>query len=76
MMFQPRPLLEYKTPPEERKLPPYTGIAQYTSLFEKTPAPVPEPFETPTERKERMKLQLLATNAEKNELLATGFKEV
>ncbi|CAO2830285.1 unnamed protein product [Amaranthus hypochondriacus] len=32
-LFEPRPPLEYKPPPEKRKCPPYMGMAQYVSLF-------------------------------------------
>ncbi|KAF5752967.1 U1 small nuclear ribonucleoprotein 70 kDa-like isoform X2 [Tripterygium wilfordii] len=50
-LFEPRPPLEYKPPPEKRKCPPYTGMAQFISKFaepgdpEYAP-PVPE-VETP-----------------------------
>ncbi|GFQ00374.1 u1 small nuclear ribonucleoprotein 70 kDa [Phtheirospermum japonicum] len=32
-LFEPRPPLEYKPPPEKRKCPPYSGMAQYVSNF-------------------------------------------
>ncbi|KAA8514797.1 hypothetical protein F0562_017976 [Nyssa sinensis] len=32
-IFEPRPPLEYKPPPEKRKCPPYTGMAQFVSNF-------------------------------------------
>ncbi|KAF8406424.1 hypothetical protein HHK36_008511 [Tetracentron sinense] len=32
-LFAPRPPLEYKPPPEKRKCPPYTGMAQFASNF-------------------------------------------
>ncbi|XP_057528544.1 U1 small nuclear ribonucleoprotein 70 kDa-like [Amaranthus tricolor] len=32
-LFEPRPPLEYKPPPEKRKCPPYMGMAQYVGLF-------------------------------------------
>ncbi|KAL1313757.1 hypothetical protein AAHE18_16G135200 [Arachis hypogaea] len=31
--FEPRPPLEYKPPPEKRKCPPLTGMAQFVSKF-------------------------------------------
>lgn len=62
-LFEPRPPLEYKPPPEKRKCPPYTGMAQYVNLFaepgdpEYAP-PVPE-VETPAQRRARIhKLRL------------------
>jgi hypothetical protein len=66
-------MLQFRKPVEERKLPPYTGIAQYTSMFETTPPPPPQPVETPLERKIHAKEKLQATNAEKNELLASNW---
>ncbi|XP_042373299.1 U1 small nuclear ribonucleoprotein 70 kDa-like [Zingiber officinale] len=32
-LFEPRPQLEYKPPPEKRRCPPYTGMAQFVSKF-------------------------------------------
>lgn len=32
-LFEPRPPLEYKPPPEKRKCLPYTGMAQFVSKF-------------------------------------------
>lgn len=32
-LFEPRPPLEHKPPPEKRKCPPYTGMAQFVSNF-------------------------------------------
>jgi hypothetical protein len=72
-MFAPRGMLQFRKPVEERKLPPYTGIAQYTNLFETVPPPPPQPVETPLQRKIHMKEKLQATNAEKNELLAGNW---
>ncbi|RDX67125.1 U1 small nuclear ribonucleoprotein 70 kDa, partial [Mucuna pruriens] len=62
-LFEPRPPLEYKPPPEKRKCPPLTGMAQFVSKFaepgdpEYAP-PVPE-AETPAQRRARIhKLRL------------------
>ncbi|RDY07315.1 U1 small nuclear ribonucleoprotein 70 kDa, partial [Mucuna pruriens] len=62
-LFEPRPPLEYKPPPEKRKCPPLTGMAQFVSKFaepgdpEYAP-PVPE-TETPAEKRARIhKLRL------------------
>lgn len=57
-LFEPRPPLEYKPPPEKRKCPPYTGMAHFVSLFaepgdpEYAP-PVPE-VELPSQRRARI----------------------
>ncbi|CAJ1942577.1 unnamed protein product [Sphenostylis stenocarpa] len=62
-LFEPRPPLEYKPPPEKRKCPPLTGMAQFVSKFaepgdpEYAP-PVPK-TETPAQRRARIhKLKL------------------
>lgn len=73
MMFEPRQLIEFKKPPEPRILPPYTGIAQYTALFEKTPPPPPTHIETPGERKADLKERLATVNKAKNEVLAADY---
>ncbi|KAI3506998.1 hypothetical protein L1887_21692 [Cichorium endivia] len=50
-LFEPRPPLEYKPPPEKRKCPPYTGMAQFVSNFAEPTdpeyAPPVEKGETP-----------------------------
>lgn len=73
-MFEPRPLVEYKPPANEHKHDPqYTGIAQYTALFERTPPPPVVPFVPPAERKKQMKEKLVALNKERNDLLAADW---
>jgi U1 small nuclear ribonucleoprotein len=71
-LFEPRPPLEYKPPPEKRKLPSYTGMAQFVQNFaepgdtEYAP-PVPH-VETPTQRRariHRLRLEKGAENAAK-----------
>ncbi|XP_055804861.1 U1 small nuclear ribonucleoprotein 70 kDa isoform X1 [Solanum dulcamara] len=68
-LFEPRPPLEYKPPPEKRKCPSYTGMAQFVSHFaqpgdpEYAP-PVPE-VETPTERRARIHKIRLEEGAKK-----------
>ncbi|XP_050226807.1 U1 small nuclear ribonucleoprotein 70 kDa isoform X2 [Mercurialis annua] len=68
-LFEPRPPLEYKPPPEKRKCPPYTGMAQFVSKFaepgdpEYAP-PVPE-VETPAQRRARIHQLRLEKGAEK-----------
>ena len=72
MMFEPRPPLPHKPPQVKRKMPPYTGISQYTSLFEKETPKKPE-VENPKERKQRLREQLMQANREKNELLVADW---
>ena len=68
-LFEPRAPLEFKPPPEKRKLPPYTGMAQFVSNFaepgdpEYAP-PVPE-AETPSQRRARIHMLRLEKGAEK-----------
>ncbi|XP_015065828.1 U1 small nuclear ribonucleoprotein 70 kDa isoform X1 [Solanum pennellii] len=68
-LFEPRPPLEYKPPPEKRKCPSYTGMAQFVSNFaqpgdpEYAP-PIPE-VETPTERRARIHKIRLEEGAKK-----------
>ncbi|XP_065851741.1 U1 small nuclear ribonucleoprotein 70 kDa isoform X1 [Euphorbia lathyris] len=68
-LFEPRPPLEYKPPPEKRKCPQYTGMAQFVSRFaepgepEYAP-PVPE-VETPAQRRARIHQLRLEKGAEK-----------
>ncbi|KVH99828.1 U1 small nuclear ribonucleoprotein of 70kDa N-terminal [Cynara cardunculus var. scolymus] len=38
-LFEPRPPLEYKPPPEKRKCPPYTGMVQFVSQFAESTDP-------------------------------------
>lgn len=57
-LFTPREPLEHKTPIEKRKMPPYTGVAEflkYCSIKRDHPPRVKN--ETPAERKERRKKQ-------------------
>ncbi|CAN4080047.1 unnamed protein product [Withania somnifera] len=68
-LFEPRPPLEYKPPPEKRKCPSYTGMAQFVSHFaqpgdpEYAP-PIPE-VETPAERRARIHKIRLEEGAKK-----------
>ncbi|PHU27010.1 U1 small nuclear ribonucleoprotein 70 kDa [Capsicum chinense] len=68
-LFEPRPPLEYKPPPEKRKCLSYTGMAQFVSNFaqpgdpEYAP-PVPE-VETPAERRARIHKIRLEEGAKK-----------
>lgn len=57
-LFTPRDALEHKPPIEKRKMPPYTGVAdflKYCSIKRDVPPRVKN--ETPTERRERRKKQ-------------------
>ncbi|KAH6791363.1 U1 small nuclear ribonucleoprotein-70K [Perilla frutescens var. frutescens] len=57
-LFEPRPPLEFKPPPEKRKCPPYSGIGQFVSNFAEPGdpqyAPPVQKGETPTERRARI----------------------
>ncbi|KAJ0703462.1 putative U1 small nuclear ribonucleoprotein of 70kDa [Helianthus annuus] len=68
-LFEPRPPLEYKPPPEKRKCPPYTGMAQFVSSFvEPTDpeyAPPVEKGETPGQKKARIHQLRLEEGAKK-----------
>ncbi|KAJ1419037.1 U1 small nuclear ribonucleoprotein of 70kDa N-terminal [Sesbania bispinosa] len=62
-LFEPRPPLEYKPPPEKRKCPPLTGMAQFVSKFAEPGdpeyAPPVQKAETPAEKRARIhKLRL------------------
>lgn len=74
-LFEPRPPLEYKPPPEKRKLPPYKGIAQFVSEFaepgDKEYSPPVKTAETPAERRARIHQLRLAKGAE---MAAEGLK--
>nr|GMC94965.1 U1 small nuclear ribonucleoprotein 70 kDa [Ipomoea batatas] len=68
-LFEPRPPLEFKPPPEKRKCPPYTGMAQFVSNFAEPGdpeyAPPVKEVETPTERRARIHKLRLEKGAEK-----------
>ncbi|KAK6922727.1 RNA recognition motif domain, partial [Dillenia turbinata] len=57
-LFDPRPPLEFKPPPEKRKCPPYTGMAQFVSNFAEPGdpeyAPPVQKAETPSQRRARI----------------------
>ncbi|XP_054824179.1 LOW QUALITY PROTEIN: U1 small nuclear ribonucleoprotein 70 kDa [Prosopis cineraria] len=62
-LFEPRPPLEYKPPPEKRKCPPLTGMAQFVGKFAEPGDPEYSPpvqeAETPMQRRARIhKLRL------------------
>ncbi|CAA7022944.1 unnamed protein product [Microthlaspi erraticum] len=62
-LFEPRPPLEFQPPPEKRKCPPYTGMAQFVSHFaapgDPEYAPPKPEVETPAQKRERIhKLRL------------------
>lgn len=68
-LFEPRPPLEYKPPPEKRKCPPYTGMAQFVSHFAEPTdpeyAPPVEKGETPGQRRARIHQLRLEEGARK-----------
>ncbi|CAN6451963.1 unnamed protein product [Victoria cruziana] len=66
-LFEPRPPLEYKPPPEKRKCPSYSGIAQFVTEFAKPGDPEYSPpvvkGETPVQRRARIHKQRLENGA-------------
>ncbi|KAI7746907.1 hypothetical protein M8C21_018129 [Ambrosia artemisiifolia] len=68
-LFEPRPPLEYKPPPEKRKCPPYTGMAQFVSNFAEPAdpeyAPPIQKGETPGQKKARIHQLRLEEGAKK-----------
>ncbi|CAN8254782.1 unnamed protein product [Cochlearia groenlandica] len=75
-LFEPRPPLEFKPPPEKRKCPPYTGMAQFVGNFAEPGDPEyapPKPVvETPAQKRERIQKSRLEKGAEK---VAEDFKK-
>ncbi|CAL1399791.1 unnamed protein product [Linum trigynum] len=67
-LFEPRPPLDFKPPPEKRKCPPYSGMAQFVSNFAEPGdpeyAPPVEKAETPAQRKARIHKLRLEKGAE------------
>ncbi|KAM1047893.1 hypothetical protein EV1_026889 [Malus domestica] len=57
-LFEPRPPLDFKPPPEKKKCPPLTGVAQFVSKFAEPGDPEYNPpvqkGETPTQRRARI----------------------
>ncbi|KAG7026797.1 U1 small nuclear ribonucleoprotein 70 kDa [Cucurbita argyrosperma subsp. argyrosperma] len=68
-LFEPRPPLEYKPPPEKRKCPPLTGMAQFVSHFAEPDdpeyAPPVQEGETPSQRRARIHLLRIEKGAQK-----------
>ncbi|KAL0721668.1 hypothetical protein Bca4012_036267 [Brassica carinata] len=68
-LFEPRPPLEFQPPPEKRKCPPYTGMAQFVSHFAEPGDPEyapPKPdVETLTQKRERIHKSRLEKGVEK-----------
>ena len=73
-MFEPNPPLEYKPPVLKKESKPYSGIVSLIKDFEKTPPPPHEYFESPQDRKKRIKDQLEKLNNEKLELMMDEWK--
>ncbi|CAI0420014.1 unnamed protein product [Linum tenue] len=67
-LFEPRPPLDFKPPPEKRKCPPYSGMAQFVSNFAEPGdpeyAPPVEKAETPAQRRARIHKLRLEKGAE------------
>ncbi|XP_059456010.1 U1 small nuclear ribonucleoprotein 70 kDa [Corylus avellana] len=68
-LFEPRPPLEFKPPPEKRKCPSLTGMAQFVSRFAEPGdpeyAPPVQEAETPAQRRARVHQLRLEKGAEK-----------
>ncbi|KAK4759195.1 hypothetical protein SAY87_022326 [Trapa incisa] len=68
-LFEPRPPLEFKPPPEKRKCPPYSGMAQFVNHFAEPGDPEYSPpvqeAETPAQRRERIHKLRLEKGTEK-----------
>lgn len=74
IMFDLTSHLNYKQPPAKKPKQTYTGVGQYTNLFEKTAPPPPtQHFETPYDRKKMMLEQLEKLSKEKNDLMAADW---
>lgn len=73
VMFEPRPPVPFARPvtqPPPRVL---TGVAAYTSLFEKEAPPPPEPFVTHRERKAAEREARMKAHAERQALEAEDW---
>ncbi|MCH1921993.1 hypothetical protein L9G15_21550, partial [Shewanella sp. A3A] len=68
-LFEPRPPLDFKPPVEKRKLPAYTGMAQFVSQFAEPGDPEYAPpvptCETKAEKKDRIRKSKLDQGAAK-----------
>ncbi|KAM7250534.1 hypothetical protein ACFE04_022417 [Oxalis oulophora] len=68
-LFAPRPPLEFKPPPEKRKCPPLSGMAQFVSKFAEPGDPEYAPpvvkGETPAQKRERIHKLRLEKGAQK-----------
>lgn len=68
-LFEPRPPLEFKPPPEKRKCPPYSGMAQFVKNFAEPGddeyAPPVKEVELPSERRARIHRLRLEMGAQK-----------
>ncbi|KAB1226166.1 U1 small nuclear ribonucleoprotein 70 kDa [Morella rubra] len=68
-LFEPRPPLEFKPPPEKRKCPPLSGMAQFVTRFAEPGdaeyAPPIQEAETPVQRRARVHKLRLEKGAEK-----------
>jgi hypothetical protein len=73
MMFESRIFLQHKEPMKKKSARSYSGIAQYTNLFETSAPPPAVPIETPAGRKEKMRERLAKLNQEKNDMLITDW---
>ncbi|VFQ93415.1 unnamed protein product [Cuscuta campestris] len=66
-LFEPRPPLEFKPPPEKRKCPPYSGMSQFVKHFAEHDeyAPPVKEVEIPAERRARIHRMRLEKGAQK-----------
>lgn len=72
-MFEPLAPVEFKPPVLKREMPPYSGISSFVHAFETGPPPPPKAFETPQERKQKIKAKMLQLHKEKVEILVNDW---
>lgn len=72
--FVPRPPAEFERPRRAHKLVEITPMSAFVEKFEKECPPPPEPFESPVERKNRVKLEQKVFHEQEVELLKLQYK--
>lgn len=67
ILFEPNPPLDHLSRLVKRKMPPYTGLADFADTFETEKPPMRNVQETPKERRERRRLEKMAAHDAKTE---------